>query len=129
MYSPRLHRAMGLDAAAIRVPVSRVAVQHHRAGHRSARATPARLLRGAHRKRPGQGRYEATPDETGVRPFAGDHGMTGDKNELTSLRAWTTAALVAAIVILAAVPLSLLRPRLGNGPGAAMQAPPALRGG
>lgn len=46
----------------------------------------------------------------------------------TGLRAWTTAALVAAIVILATVPLSLLRPRLGNVPGNAMQAPPAFVG-
>jgi predicted CXXCH cytochrome family protein len=45
-----------------------------------------------------------------------------------SLRRWEQAALVSACVIVAAVPLSLLRPRAGTGPATAEAAAPAFAG-
>lgn len=59
--------------------------------------------------------------------------MTGDQSRPTpapanGLRAWTTAAMAAAVVIVVAIPVSLLRPRPGNVPGDAAQAPATFVG-
>ena len=99
VHPPGLHRALVGGRAALRLPLPRLDLRHHRAGVRTAGAPAPGPAGGAHRERPGEGGHRPPHPAHGLAPGAGGARV--------NLRRWELVGLAALAVIVVTIPASL----------------------